>query len=569
VTPRTLCPALLAAALAASSVAAPSAAAPFVATLALTMTGDAAAQSGPGHTRRNSIVIVTGQLATLPIPTLMEGAAASVANGEIADQLFLRLANLGPTLATAGDKDFVPMLARSWSRRDSLTLVFELDPRARWHDGAPVTARDVVFTYERSRDPRRAPRVSNLLRHITAVTAEGDRRVVFRFARRYAEQFYDATWHVQPLPAHLLDTVPADRLERSAFVTSPVGNGPYKWGRSVPGQFIELTANGAFFLGRPKIERVIVRLAADPDARLNLLLSGEADAADNIPPPLGNIARVAAAPGLRVIPVPSPTVGYLLFNQRNPADRSAPHPVLADIRVRRAITLALDRKLMNQKVLGPYGSVPYGPVAPYLWIRYGAPEPLPQNQAEARRLLAAAGWQDRDGDGIVEREGRPLALRLNFPATSGIRRQLALLAQEQLRGVGIRIDLQQLDVAVWQERRSSGNFDIDFSSASQDPSPSGLTQSWSCAGGSNVARYCNPAVDSLINQAILAPGRPTQLWHLALRRIEDDAPAAFVYGLAYATAVHQRFGDVAIRPESSWLALWQWSVKPAQGQGTP
>jgi ABC-type transport system substrate-binding protein len=396
VTLRTLRPALLAAALAASSVAAPSAAAPFVATLALTMaTGDAAAQSGPGHTRRNSIVIVTGQLATLPIPTLMEGAASSVANGEIADQLFLRLANLGPTLTTAGDKDFVPMLARSWSRRDSLTLVFELDPRARWHDGAPVTARDVVFTYERSRDPRRAPRVSNLLRHITAVTAEGDRRVVFRFARRYAEQFYDATWHVQPLPAHLLDTVPADRLERSAFVTSPVGNGPYQWGRSVPGQFIELTANGAFFLGRPKIERVIVRLAADPDARLNLLLSGEADAADNIPPPLGNIARVAAAPGLRVIPVPSPTVGYLLFNQRNPADRSAPHPVLTDIRVRRAITLALDRKLMNQKVLGPYGSVPYGPVAPYLWIRYGAPEPLPQNQAEARRLLAAAGWQDR------------------------------------------------------------------------------------------------------------------------------------------------------------------------------
>ena len=70
----------------------------------------------------------------------------TVANQDVADQLFLRLADLGPGLMTAGDRGFVPMLARSWTRRDSLTLVFELDPRARWHDGAPVTARDVLFT---------------------------------------------------------------------------------------------------------------------------------------------------------------------------------------------------------------------------------------------------------------------------------------------------------------------------------------------------------------------------------------------------------------------------------------
>jgi peptide/nickel transport system substrate-binding protein len=512
--------------------------------------------------RRHTIVIVTGQLATLPIPTLMEGAASSVANTDVADQLFLRLANLGPTLTTAGDKDFLPALARSWTRRDSVTLAFDLDPRARWEDGAPVTARDVLFTFRRARDPKLAPRLANLLRYVTNVTAEGDRRVVFRFSRPYAEQFYDATWHVQPLPAHLLDTIPSDRLERAPFVAHPIGNGPYRLSRDVAGQFVELTAKPDFFLGRPKIQRVVLRLAEDPDARLNLLLSGEADATDNIPPPLTNVARVGASPELQVIPVPSPTVGYLLFNQRNPARPSEPHPILADIQVRRAITLALDRQLMNQKVLGSLGSVPYGPVAPYLWIRYGAPEPSRQNAAEARRLLAAAGWHDRDGDGILERAGKPLALRLNYPSSSGIRRQLALLAQQQLRQVGIQIELQQLEVAVWQERRSGGDFDIDFSAASQDPSPTGLTQSWSCAGGTNVAHYCDPQVDSLLERAILTPGRATKLWHATLQQIEADAPATFVYGLAYATAIHRRFTNVTIRPESSWLALWQWSVKP-------
>jgi ABC-type transport system substrate-binding protein len=193
-----------------------------------------------------SIVIVTGQQPTMPIPTLMEGAASSLGNAELADQLFLRLAELGPTLLTAGDRNFVPALARSWSRRDSVTLVFDLDPRARWQDGAPVTARDVVFTFRRARDPAIAPRLADLLRRITSVTAEGERRVIFHFSSRYSEQLYDATFHVAPLPAHLLDTIPPEALARSPFVTQPVGSGPYRLVRNVPGQFVELAANPEF-----------------------------------------------------------------------------------------------------------------------------------------------------------------------------------------------------------------------------------------------------------------------------------------------------------------------------------
>ena len=228
----------------------------------------------------------------------------------MADQLFARLAQLGPTLITSGDRAFEPLLARSWTRRDSVTLAFDLDPRATWHDGVPVTAADVVFTFERARNPAVAPRLANLLRRIASVTAEGDRRVVFRFTESYAEQLYDAVFHVAPLPAHLLASIPAGSLEKAPFVQAPVGSGPYRWVRRVPGEFVELAANERFFLGAPAIRRVIFRLAADPDARLNLLLAGEADATENIPPPRSNIARVAADKDLRiVIPVPSPTAG--------------------------------------------------------------------------------------------------------------------------------------------------------------------------------------------------------------------------------------------------------------------
>src|SRR5687767_175837 len=107
---------------------------PRIAVLAITMlflpSSPVVAQSD--REPRSTIVIVTGQQPTVPVPTLMEGPAGNVANIELADLLFWRLARLGPTLLTAGDRNFVPQLARSWTRRDSVTLVFDLDPRAKW-----------------------------------------------------------------------------------------------------------------------------------------------------------------------------------------------------------------------------------------------------------------------------------------------------------------------------------------------------------------------------------------------------------------------------------------------------
>jgi peptide/nickel transport system substrate-binding protein len=520
----------------------------------------AGAQTSP---RATSIVIVTGGQATLPIPTLMEGGEQSVGNMDVADQLFLRLADLGPKLLTAGDSEFVPALARSWTRRDSVTLAFELDQRARWHDGTPVTARDVVFTIGRAKNSAIAPRLSELLRQITSVTAEGTHRVVFRYARPYAEQLYDAVFHVAPLPAHLLESLPPENVARSDFVKHPVGSGPYRWVRNVPGQFVELAAIPNFFLGTPKLQRVIFRTAVDPAARLNLLLSGQADAHDIVSPPLDNLRRVSGDTTLRLISVPSATVGYLLFNQRDPKNRARPHPILADIRVRRAITLGLDRRQLVQAVFGAQGAVPYGPVSQLLWIRQGAPAPEEANVAQARRLLAATGWGDSDGDGTLDLGGRPLRLTLSLPNTSGIRRQMALLVQEQLRRIGIRIDLQQLEFPIWNERRAAGDFDVDFSAANQDASPSGLTQSWTCTGGSNFAGYCDHRADSLIEQAVLGRGDPAQTWHEALRQIEEGAPATFLYAPTFVFAVNRRYRSVTISPQSSWITLRKWSVDPA------
>lgn len=517
------------------------------------------AQNAPG-----TVVIVTGEQATLPVPTLMEGRAARTANFDLADQLFLRLAINQPGRPPVGDAGFQPLLARSWSRRDSLTLVFELDPRARWHDGAPVTSRDVVFTFGRALDPAISPSLAGLLRFVDSVTAEGEHRVVVRFRRAYASQLYDATYYVQPIPAHLLATVPADSLAQSAFVRRPVGNGPYRWVRSEPGQFIELAANTGYFLGRPGIARLVFRTAADPDARMNLMLSGEGDAMVNVIPPLVNHERLIARGEMRFLTTPSNGIGYLLFNSRAPGDSSRPHPILGDIRVRRALIAALDREAMVRAAYGPYARVPYGPASGLLWISALAPRADRQDLAEARRLLATAGWRDSDRDGTLDRGGQPLELAVILPGSSHARRQIAIQAQEQLARVGVRLAVLAIDGPVWSERHSSGNFDISFGSATQDPTPAGLTFSWSCSGRGNVARYCDPAVDSLMNAAVLSRRNTAHLWVEVLKRIENEARAAYIYAPMNLVAVHRRIEGVQVRPDSPWLGLHQWRVPRAR-----
>ena len=521
----------------------------------------ALAAAAPLHAQSDhgSIVVVTGQYPGLPIPTLIQGSS----NQDVADLLFLRLARVGPTVNTNGDHDFVPQLARRWVRKDSLTIVFELDDRARWHDGATVTAHDVVFSFTRARDASVNPTLATLLRDIASVTAPDDHHVVITFARAYPSQFYDATYQVQILPAHLLEKLAPTAIASSDFAQHPVGDGPFTWVRSAAGQFVELAATKDYFLGQPRLDRVIFRVGTDADTRMNLLLSGEGDALENVLP-VANQDRVRADSDLRLVAVPSFLVGYLLYNQRDAADTARPNAILSDHAVRAALTLALDRAGIAQGVFGSATQVPIGPASLSLWARI--PEAAaPQDVARARQLLADAGWRDTDGDGILDKGGRKLSLDLIFPSVSAARRQTALRAQADWKAVGVDATVEPLDFAVYLSRRNAGKFDIDVNATNQDPNPSGLAQSWSCAGfgGSNVAHFCDPKVDSLLRTATTAQDG-LALYRQALRTIDDDAAAAFVFAPPAMIAVHRRFANVVFHPESYWSGLGDWSVTPGR-----
>lgn len=529
----------------------------LVPALLLGVASAASARQGPAD--HGSLVIVMGGEPNTPIPTLL----GQKANDDVSDLLFLRLARPGTNVAD--ERSYEPQLAQRWSRRDSLTLVFELDPRARWHDGVPVTARDIVWSFERTRDSTVDPDRALLLREVTTVTAENDHRVVIRFRRAYPEQFYDATYQVQPLPAHLIDTIPPARFAGSAFVRNPIGNGPYRWGHREPGRLLELSANASFFLGAPKIDRVVILFARDADARMNMLLEGSVDAYENVPQVSGP-PRLAANPDYRLEAQPSYDLVYLLFNERAYGDRTRPHPILGDPEVRRALAMGINRAPLLQSTYGTHVRIADAPVTGAHWTTGLVPHGIGYDPSGAKALLDRRGWIDHDGDGVRDKEGVPLTLRLNLYSGSATRGVMAPQIQQQLRQLGAQIEIVRLDGPVWAGRRRSGQFDIDFSNTTMDPSPNGIVQSWTCAGrsGSNVGQYCDPAVDSLLERAMTSTRNIEANWRTAYAALQRDVPAVFLASPMTLFAVHTRYRNVIIQPSSFYSAIWRWSVDPAR-----
>jgi peptide/nickel transport system substrate-binding protein len=403
------------------------------------------------------------------------------------------------------------------------------------------------------------------LEPIDSVTARDSLTIRVHYRRAFGEQVYLFTNDFQPLPAHLLASLPADSIATSPFARHPIGNGPFRWERREPGQFIELRADSTFFLGRPGVSRIVIRVAADPAARLNLLLSGETDAMDNVP--AAQLAQVQADTAVRVLHVPNNLLLYALFNFRSATAPGRPHPILGDLRVREALTLALDRTAIARNIFGDAVRVPNAAQSQlWSWITGGTISTAAPDTARARALLADAGWQDSNGDGVLDRHGVPLALDLIYPGTSAPRDAFAVQAEARWKALGVAVRLERLEGPVWGQRHSTGKFDIDIVAVQQDPSPSSLAQSWSCAaanqaGSSNVAHWCDPVFDSLRSVAETAPDG-IAAWRAVLDRMASQYPAIFIAAPANVVAVHRRFDRAEVMPVKQWIALWQWRVRP-------
>ena len=485
---------------------------------------------------------------------------------DIFGQVFLKLADLGLSQNTIGDEDFQPRLAQRWEWDDPLTLVFHLDPRARWQDGQSVTAADVAFTFDIYTDSLVNSPFRSSLRTISAVTTRDSLTAVFRFHARYPEMFYDAVNHMHILPAHLLRPVPRSQWRSAAFGRAPVGDGPYRFVVWKAGESVELTADSTFFLGRPHIRRLIWRFTPNLQVAVTQVIAGDADAVEVLGPP-DNVKRAQVAANLALYPYRGELYGFLAFNLSTNGDTTKPHPLFGDRQLRRALAMAVDREGLRKSVWGDLAQVPPGPLARLWSIWDPETRQLPYDTAQAARMLTWLGWRDSNGDGIRDRDGQPLAFRILVPTTSALRRQYAVLLQEQFRRIGADVQLDEVEFSVFDQRTQAGRFDAAVIARQADPTPtSSLPQVWTTAGRSNAGRYASPVFDRLVDQASAAPRRDAAkaLWRRAIETLNQDAPAVFLYAPDNVAAVNRRVTDVVIRPDDYWALVRTWRIPADQ-----
>jgi peptide/nickel transport system substrate-binding protein len=489
----------------------------------------------------------------------------------VADLVFDHLADISRELTTTVDKTFSPRLARSWTwAPDSLSITFSLDPRARWHDGKPVTASDVRYSLRVFTDPKAASPVAPLLSNVDSVSAKDSLTAVVWFKKHTPEQFYDIAYQLYIVPEHVYGSIPLDSLRMSSAARAPVGSGQFRfvrWDRDVR---IELIADTGNYHGRPGFDRIITIPTTDAATRRTQVLTGQADYTQNFAVDL--LTQLDSSKVARSLFVPALQYAFMGMNLFAPKSTGQPHPLFGDVRVRRALSMAIDRAAILQSVFNGKGLTARGPFPMTLSAADSTLTAPRYDTVAAGALLDSAGWR-RGANGMRSKRGAPMRFKLMFPAASVPRQKYAVFIQDQLRRLGAQVELEGVDTKVFTETiqpggKTAGNFDAVLHAFSTDPSPTGMRQNWGSAGispqGQNILRYSNAKVDALVDSmaASFDPAKMKQYASRAFQQIMDDAPAIWLYDVSEIDAVNRRIAVGPLRADGWWHTLAEWSIPP-------
>jgi peptide/nickel transport system substrate-binding protein len=395
-------------------------------------------------------------------------------------------------IAYDGKGAYVPMVARAWEMSpDGLTLTFHLRDGVVWHDGQPVTSRDVAFTWQKVRDPSTdATSWISQFSDVSSVETPNERTVVVRYVRPYADAL-DA-WRVPLVPEHVV-TRDTDFLGGS-FAKHPVGCGPYRFASRKAGQDIVLEAFDRYWQGRPSVDRIVAKIVGSERTAFEALLLGDVDLM-SVTPDLWREAKDS--------PRASRLARLLYFRLalwKVDWNQDGTNPYFADPRVRHALVEALDRGRFAESValgLARPLSTTYPPESPWHDPRSA---PIPYDPVDAARLLDAAGWKLPPGKKVRVKDGVPLRFTMLLPAGGQeIADRIAAWMQDSLAQAGVEMSIEKLEWRAFQERRKSHAFQAAMASIVVDPIADQFDLYHSSAGF-NYGGFKDAEVDRLIEE---------------------------------------------------------------------
>ncbi len=450
--------------------------------------------------------------------TLIPVLAADSASHAVAGQIYNGLVKYDKDLKIVGD------LAESFDvSPDGLAITFHLRKGVTWHDGAPFTARDVLYTYRVIIDPKTPTAYAEDFKQVKSIAAPDDHTVRVVYDKPFAPAL--ASWGTNILPAHLLE---GQDITKSPLARKPVGTGPYRFKEWIAGQKIVLEFNPDYFEGRPYLDRYIYRIIPDTSTMYMEMKAGAIDLMSLTPVQYARQTTTRQFTS-RFNKFRYPSSGYLYmgYNLR--------HPLFGDKRIRQAITAAINKEELIHGVLFGMGQKAHGPIVPGRWAYNPNVKDIGYDPKHAAELLAQAGWREKNADGILVRDGRPFQFTILTNQGNQQRLMSAQIIQQRLKYVGIDVKIRIVEWATFlKEYIDKGKFEVVMLAwnISQDPDMYDVWHSSKTNPGElNFVGFKNAEVDRL-----LVEGRGTfdiekrkQAYFRIQEILAEEQPYTFLY----------------------------------------
>lgn len=460
--------------------------------------------------------------------------AGESASSAIASHIFNSLLRYDRNLELEGE------LAKSWAvSKDQKTITFHLKPNLSWADGKPLTSADVLFTWQLVTDEKTRTPYGSDFKLVTKASAPDPLTFVVSYAQPYAPAL-DSWAGLQIMPQHLLQ---GQDINTTSFARNPVGSHYYQLKEWKNGERIVLSANPKATQGPPRIEKLVSRFIPDPAAQFLELMADNIDVMNLDPIQYARIvpARPELSKQISLYKELGNGYTYLGFNQK--------HTPFDDNRVRLAINYAIDKQELIDGVLLGLGKPVASPYKP--GTRWENPnlKPYPYSPQKALQLLKEAGFEDHDGDGILDRNGKPLAFEILVNQNKQ-RNMAAVLIQRRLKEIGIDVKIRVLEWASFLGRYiKTGDFDVVILgwSLSLDPDQFSIWHSSQNKPGQfNFINYSNPKVDKLLEQGRLElnPDKRTKIYHEFSRLLLEDSPIVYLFEGYGLPAINKRIRGI-------------------------
>jgi len=480
---------------------------------------------------------------------LISMLATDSSSHAVASQVFVGLVKYNK------DIELVPYAAESFSVENGGKLLkFKLREDIYWFDGVQLTAEDVEFTYNLMIDPETPTAYATNFKVVKEFRRTGKFTIEVEYGEPYAKALI--TWAMDILPKHAME---GEDLLNTKYSREPLGAGPYKLKEWVAGSQVVLEANPDFFEGKPFLDQVVYRIIPDLSTQFLEMKAGNLDAMDLTP-----LQYLYQTSGLgwdfsfNKFEYLASGYTFLGFNMK--------HPFFQDVRVRRAIDHAIDRREIVKGVLYGLGEAANGPYKPGTWQYNEDVVPRDFNIAKALQLLAEAGWTDTDGDGVLDKDGVPFAFSIITNQGNTQRIKTGVILQQRLRDVGIVVDLRTVEWAAFiKEFVDKGRFDAIILgwNIMQDPDIYSVWHSsMAVDGGLNFTRYTNNELDDLLvrGRKLVELDDRKPIYDRVQQILHDEVPYCFLYVPKSLPIVQARVQNIKAAPAGIAYNFTKWWI---------